>query len=266
MKGAFGNESVLLFFRLQRLPQYYDCFRRMIRRFPVTMALFIGLAITLVALCLLGIWIPNQPSRVTYSIRGIDISHHQREIQWALVQPSEIHFVYVKATEGANFKDDRFSENWTGAGARGILRGAYHFFILGTSGRLQAVNFIATVPAEPNALPPAIDLEFSGYNRNLRPSSEEFQRELAAFWDAVAAHYGKPPVVYTTADFLKQYLAEMPLERLWIREVISRPREPWMLWQYSARGTVPGISTFVDLNVFNGKETNFKRLLQTGGH
>ena len=71
-----------------------------------------------------------------------------------------------------------------------------------------------SVPIYPAALPPAIDLEFSGYNDKQRPSPKESQRELAVFWDAIFAHYRKTPVVYTTADFQKKYLAQMPRERL----------------------------------------------------
>lgn len=107
-----------------------------------------------------------------------------------------------------------------------------------------------------------IDLEFSGYNKERRAAPDEFQRELSAFWDAIFSHYHKTPVVYTTADFQKQYLAEMPIERLWIREVLSTPRQPWTFWQFSPRGRVQGVTTFVDLNVFHGTPEDFAKLIQ----
>src|SRR5947209_1846849 len=145
----------------------------MVRRLSITVALCVTVGLVLFALCWLGAWIPNEPPPAEYPVRGIDVSHHQREIRWELVKASGIHFAYIKATEGADFKDASFAENWSGSAAAAIAHGAYHFFILGTPGELQASNFIATVPTEPNALPPAIDLEISGFNRNHNQSDRK---------------------------------------------------------------------------------------------
>jgi lysozyme len=223
-----------------------------------------GILIVGLALCFFGIWIPNAPSTTQYPIRGIDVSHHQGPIDWAAVKASGIQFAYIKATEGANFTDATFADHWKNSNGAAIARGAYHFFRLGTSGELQAAHFIATVPAEADALPPAIDLEFSGYNKDRRPPPEEFQRDLATFWDAVFAHYRKLPVVYTASDFQKQYLRFMPVERLWIREVVLRPDSGWTFWQFSARGHVRGVPGFVDLNAFHSNTTEFAKLAQAG--
>jgi lysozyme len=223
-------------------------------------ALVVAAALILFGLVFFGIWIPNEPAEAEYPIRGIDVSHHQRDIKWGAVKDSGIGFAYIKATEGADFKDKKFQENWAHADAAGIARGAYHFFTLGTPGGLQAANFIATVPVVAKALPPAIDLEFSGWNTSHPQSAKDFQREFSAFWDALLARYGTEPVVYTTKDFRKQYLAQMPIDRLWIREVIIKPSPPWMFWQFSPRGKVPGVSTFVDLNVFNGSAADLQML------
>lgn len=223
-----------------------------------------AIAIVGLVLCFFGVWIPNEPSRTQYPVRGIDVSHHQGPIDWSAVKSSGIHFAYIKATEGANFTDATFADHWKNSNAAGIAHGAYHFFTLGTSGEIQAAHFIATVPADADALPPAIDLEFSGYNKNRRPPPEEFQHELAIFWDALVAHYRKLPVVYTASDFQKEYLRFMPIERLWIREVVLRPDSRWTFWQFSARGRVRGVPGFVDLNVFHSNTAEFAKLVEAG--
>ena len=228
----------------------------------------IGIAVLIAALivfclCFFGIWVANAPSRTKYPVRGIDVSHHQGAIDWSRVRTNGIQFAYIKATEGTDFKDGNFTENWNAAAAAGIKRGAYHFFRLETSGEAQAANFIATVPNDVDALPPAIDLEFSGHNKSRRPPGEIFQRELSVFWDAIVAHYGKVPVVYTMTDFQRQYLAQMPIERLWIREVILSPRQSWTIWQFSPRGRVRGVGGFVDINAFNGTLADFEKFNQT---
>jgi lysozyme len=234
------------------------------RKFLTVAGCLTALVIVGLALCFFGIWIPNAPSQTRYPVRGIDVSHHQGAIDWAAVKGDGIQFAYMKATEGGSFTDATFADNWRNSNAAGIARGAYHFFTLGTSGELQAAHFIATVPADAAALPPAIDLEFSGYNKNRRPPPEEFQRELAVFWDAIVANYGKLPVVYTASDFQKEYLRFMPVERLWIREVLLRPDSGWTFWQFSPRGRVRGVPGFVDLNVFHSNAAEFAKLAQVG--
>jgi lysozyme len=233
-------------------------FRRVLR----VGACLTGIVIVGLALCFFGIWIPNAPSRSQYPVRGIDVSHHQGKIDWSAVKASGIQFTYIKATEGADFTDATFAQNWRNSNAAGVVRGAYHFFTLGASGQSQAAHFISTVPADADALPPAIDLEFSGHNKDRRPPPEEFRRELAIFWDAVVAHYRKVPVVYTASDFQEQYLRFMPIERLWIRDVVLRPDSGWTFWQFSARGCVRGVRTFVDLNLFHSNAAEFAKLVE----
>ena len=60
-------------------------------------------------------------------IHGIDVSKWQGTVDWAAVRAAGTQFVFIKATEGGDHVDDRFLENWNGAGAVGIPRGAYHF-------------------------------------------------------------------------------------------------------------------------------------------
>jgi lysozyme len=122
---------------------------------------------------------------------------------------------------------------------------------------------MAAVPVDPRALPPAIDLEISGYNVDRTESANDLAKELSVFFDMVSAHYGKSPVIYTTYDFRKRYLKKMSLDRLWIREIIAKPRQNWMFWQFSERGRVQGIEGFVDLDVFHGSGPEFEALLVT---
>jgi lysozyme len=41
-------------------------------------------------------------------VQGLDVSHHQGEIRWGEV-PKSFSFVYIKATEGGDFKDKKFA-------------------------------------------------------------------------------------------------------------------------------------------------------------
>src|SRR5690349_1794050 len=82
-----------------------------------------------------------RPSERRYPYQGIDVSHHQGHIKWAKLPSQGVDFAYIKATEGSDHVDHRFSRNWHAADRAGIHRGAYHFFGLCSSGEAQAANF-----------------------------------------------------------------------------------------------------------------------------
>jgi len=183
---------------------------------------------------------------------GIDVSNHQGEIRWDQVAASNISFAYIKATEGQDFRDRRFAANWAQARAAGIARGAYHFFTLCSSGAAQAKNFLAALPADPDALPPAVDLEFSSCSQ--RPDRATVQSQLRTFVNLVEARVGQPVVIYGLAAFEKAYPIESVLPRdRWRRSLFRRPvRHDWAIWQVSSLTRVKGIDGPVDLDVRRG--------------
>lgn len=235
-----------------------------LRRILTVLAGLVILAVAIGGAYSTGLWIPNHPNAQDYPVRGIDVSNHQGPIQWNLVAQGPVHFVYIKATEGQDFRDARFAENWQGSAAAGLKRGAYHFFTLKSTGLQQAANFIAVVPKDPEALPPVVDVELWG-NAATRLSIPAFQRELSDFMGAVRSHYGREPVIYTANDFRDYFLRGFPKGRLWIRSVITAPRltdsAPWHFWQFSERKRVPGINGFVDQNVFHGDHAAFEAFI-----
>ncbi|MBM9498695.1 glycoside hydrolase family 25 protein [Leptospira sp. 201903071] len=228
------------------------------------MKLRISLAIVLIVILLFGgykaldsgrIWFVY-PSEQKYPIRGIDVSHHQGKIDWDRVPKSEISFVYIKATEGGDFRDPSFAINWKEARQAGFLVGAYHFFTLCKSGAEQAENFIKRVPKESDALPPVIDLEFTG-NCKERPKLQDVQKEIREYLTRIDSYYGKKTILYLTFEFIDQYMGEEFFEHpIWIRDIFKHPNTfsdlSWVLWQYKNRGRILGIEGYVDLNVWNG--------------
>ncbi len=204
-----------------------------------------------------GYWRFNYPGKNSYPIHGIDVSHHQGRIDWNLVKEEGFNFVFVKATEGGNFKDPEFERNWKEASRIGLLKGAYHFFTFCKPGIEQAHNFISTVPLEPNTLPPVIDFEFVG-NCSKRPPKAVILKELFSFIKDIEERYGKRPIIYVTHDSYKQYLeGEIAQYNIWIRDIFFKPKlsdsKTWTFWQYADRGRVRGIKGLVDLNLFAQK-------------
>ncbi|TCL70213.1 GH25 family lysozyme [Rhizobium sp. BK251] len=213
----------------------------------------------------------TSPTLADYPIQGIDVSHHQGAIDWrALAAQPNVRFAIMKATEGGDHRDTRFAENWKAARDAGIVRGAYHFFTFCRPGREQAWNVISTVPVEQDALPIAIDLEFTG-NCGKVPTLDELSAEINAFFAELNGIYSGKPIFYLDQQFFDQYLkgneARFPDHYIWLRSIAQEPRpgdcHDWSIWQFADNGTLDGIDGPVDLNAFCPSETDFSHLFPT---
>ncbi len=198
----------------------------------------------------------NHPDKKEFPLAGIDISHHQRRIDWLEIRKLGLSFVVIKATEGATYKDSLFHYNYKTSKAEGYKTGAYHFYRFCRGGAEQAQNFIEQVPVDSTDFPPVVDLEKGG-NCKTDLSNEAFMAEIQTHLDVLEKHYGKRPILYVTLEFYREYLSSALLDYpLWIRDIRRKPTlEPgreWVIWQYANRARVRGINKFVDLNVING--------------
>ena len=208
-----------------------------------------------------GIAVPNN-----FIIHGIDVSHHQDNINWDLVQSMEVKnikigFAFIKATEGIGRVDSHFNQNWFKSKDAGMCRGAYHFFLATKSGKLQAQNFIDVVELKPGDLPPVLDVE-----QTYGVSNEKLRKEVKAFLQTTEDYFGVKPIIYTNVDFYRQYLdGSFDDYPLWVAHYLQqdtpRIKRNWLFWQYSEAGRVNGILYKVDFNVFNGDSAAFKNLL-----
>ena len=219
--------------------------RRVVLIFVVSV-LLIAAAMILVP-ALRDRWRPWGPGWV----QGIDVSHHQGEVDWPVVAADGVHFAWIKATEGGDWVDPRFAENWEAAGRAGVPRGAYHFFTFCKPGAVQADNFLRTVPSAEAELPPVVDLEYGG-NCARRPDTATLGVELEQFMDTVQAATGQRPMVYVTGELIRDHIALLVGERLWVRAIhhplgMEAPL-PAAVWQYSNIGRVDGIEGRVDRN------------------
>lgn len=226
------------------------------------MKLFCKTTLAIAILCCIQASSPG-PQTSGYAIHGIDISHHQGYINWNAVDTENIFFAFMKATEGGNFKDKRFQQNWTAAKKTSLRRGAYHFFSFFKTGKEQAKNYIGSVKLTANDLPPVVDLEYGRYTEKNRPKASTIVKELRVMLQTFHRYYGKRPILYCTYNcynlYVKGIFDEYPI---WIRDTQNgQPQltKQWAFWQYSAKGRIAGIQGNVDLNVFYGSLQNFYR-------
>ncbi len=204
-----------------------------------------------------------------HPVHGIDASRHQPEIDWRTARESGVTFAWLKATEGGDILDPAFRDNWRAARRAGVAHGAYHFFYHCRAAAEQARWFIRNVPRDANALPPVLDLEWTPFSPTctIRRSPSVIRSEARIFLQAIEAHYGKRPLIYTSIDFYRDnQLWRVGSYDFWLRSVAAHPDEiyggrPWTFWQYSATGSVPGIPGEVDLNTFNGSAAQWQAWL-----
>ena len=200
-----------------------------------------------------------------YKIHGIDISHYQGEVDWKRLKQTRqgqfpVQFIFMKATEGGDYSDDKFIANFDSAKVHGFIRGAYHFYNPKTDANKQADFFINSVKLEPGDLPPVLDIEKKG--RDVK----KLQQDLKIWLRKVENHYGVKPIIYASYKFKTKYLNDSVFDSYpyWIAHYYVdsvRYQGEWKFWQHTDVGTLPGIEDKVDLNIFNGSFSDLKGLL-----
>ena len=203
-----------------------------------------------------------------YTVHGIDISHYQGDIDWNLLEKTRqgqfpINFVFMKATEGGDYPDDKFVANFDSARAHGFIRGAYHFYNPKTDAVKQADFFIQSVKLELGDLPPVLDIEKKGKD------IKKLQQDLKVWLRKVESHYGVKPIIYASYKFKTRYLNDSVFDSYpyWIAHYYVdsvQYQGEWKFWQHTDVGTLPGIEEKVDLNIFNGSLLELKSLLVPG--
>ena len=187
---------------------------------------------------------------------GIDVSEYQGTIDWTKVDTLEskyaIRFAFIRATVGMDRVDQAFEENWLGAKKNKLIRGAYHYYRPNENSLEQAALFIKTVHLHKGDLPPVLDIEKLSENQSMARLKIGLRRWL----EAVEAHYKMKPIIYTGEKYYDDFLKEEFSDYLfWIanynfyREKI---KDDWLFWQFTEKGTVPGIKGNVDVNIYNG--------------
>lgn len=187
--------------------------------------------------------------------RGIDVSYYQETIEWKRVRRAGVLFAFIRVSDGTTVPDSQFAANWDGAHKAGVLRGAYQYFRPDQNATAQADLMIAALRKDRGELPPVIDVETDGGK-----SPAAIERAVRTWVARVRDRLGVDPIVYTGPDFwtTKVASADLTTQALWLAHYTTNcPTVPlqwreWTFWQFTDRGTVPGIEGPVDLDLFAG--------------
>lgn len=195
------------------------------------------------------------------NIRGIDVSHHQGNIDWMQIRAAGIQFVYIKSTEGVTYQDPKFKEHYTGAKRAGLKIGFYHYARPYNDPRKEVANLLETTKDFPHDLPFALDIE---------TNEDKFNRDhttnFCLLWlQEIEKLTGETPIIYTYTHFARNYLGpELIHWPVWIAHYgTDRPGDngiwgSWAIFQYTSDGSLPGYNGRLDMNVMEASFLRWK--------
>ncbi|MFR9166215.1 MAG: glycoside hydrolase family 25 protein [Dysgonomonas sp.] len=210
--------------------------------------------------------ISNEFDRQEFTVKGVDLSHHNPIIDWATVSDQDISFVYLKATGGVKHLDRNYPYNYKSAKSNNLRTGSYHFYLFGVSGRKQARHFINTAKVETGDLIPAIDIEHSGDNPYSKDSTYNnlVIAELKNLENALYEYYGVRPILYTNRECYKLYVQNNFSENyIWLCDLKNKPSDinNWIIWQFSHTGKLGEVKENIDLNYFRYSHDQLNKIL-----
>lgn len=197
---------------------------------------------------------------------GIDVSSHQKEVDWQAVAASGIQFAMIRAgyrgyTQGSLNVDPYFERNIRGALAAGLDVGIYFFSQAVTVDEAieEARYTMELISGYPITYPVVFDWERQDKDnsRTRNTSTDAITAAAVAFCETVKKAgytpmmYASPSKVYNTLGDSMGYLTGYPF---WLAHYTknmapSSYRYDFDMWQYTSSGRVPGVQGNVDMNI-----------------
>ena len=210
--------------------------------------------------------------------RGVDVSAHQKEVDWWRVAATGMDFAMIRAgyrgyTSGGIVKDAWFDANMRGALANGLQVGVYFFSqaLTPREAEEEARQLLEWIRDYPVTYPVVFDWEEQDKegSRTQGTDGNTVTACALAFCKVIEdagylpMTYGSPRKVYSGGIQL-EYLQDYPF---WLAHYTKDTaptsfRYNYQMWQYSSTGQVDGIEGNVDLNICLTSWTDWKN----GGH
>lgn len=184
--------------------------------------------------------VKNSTDTVLY---GIDISRYQGNLVTEITTADGLHFAICKATQGVTYVDPEFRLNWQTITEKGLIRGAYHFYVCSDDPVQQAQHFSETISDIKNDdIAPVLDIEQGSMSSTTNVA--QMQKDILIFLQNVEKQTGRKPILYTDYAFAQQYLLSPAFAAydLWLAEYSGAPQpkvpETWKtkgykIWQKS---------------------------------
>ena len=198
--------------------------------------------------------------------RGLDVSAHQKEIDWRRVAATGMDFAMIRAgyrgyTQGTIRKDEYFDYNMRNALANGLEVGVYFFSqaLTPAEAEEEARLVLEWIQDYPVTYPVVFDWERQDKDdsRTQGAGGNTVTACALAFCKVISdagytpMTYGSPSKIYKDSLMLDR-LQEYPAFWLAHYTIDTAPtsfRYRYNMWQYTSSGRVDGIEGNVDLNI-----------------
>ena len=197
----------------------------------------------------------------TESVLGIDVSEWRDDINWQKVKEAGVEFAMIRVgwrgSEQGVLKEDTCAQaNYAGASAAGIKVGAYFFSqAITVAEAVEEANYLVDLIKDWNVeMPVVFDWEYiDETSRTAKVDQRTLTDCSKAFCDAVKAAGYEPMIYFNISHSLERiYIRELTGYKFWLAYYDTTLLYPYKIdmWQYTETGTVPGISTNVDINLY----------------
>lgn len=186
---------------------------------------------------------------------GIDVSEWQGTINFEKVKEAGIDIVYIRASEGRNYIDPYFRENYEKAKTNELKTGFYHYLTARTEeeARAEAEFFVGNINGTETECKLAMDFESFG-----DLSVEEINQISKVFLERVQELSGKECVIYSDAYNAREVFDEELAQKyaIWVADYfVEEPANngkwsSWVGFQFTDRGRINGIDGNVDRDKF----------------
>ena len=204
--------------------------------------------------------------------KGIDVSKWNGTIDWKKVKADGIDYVIIRGGFGNATVDPQFESYIQGASDAGLKIGVYWFSYATsvTKAKEEAAKCLETIAPYRDKItyPVFYDFEYDSvdYAKKLGITiTKDLSSKMADEFLTAIKNAGYITGIYTNKDFGDKYFYEDMLfaNNLWIAQYSSACTYniPYMMWQYTDKGTINGIGTssepaYFDMNYTYLKPTN----------
>lgn len=189
---------------------------------------------------------------------GIDVSHHQGKIDWAQVKASGVEFAIIRVgyrgqTSGGIYEDAYFKTNMKGAIANGIKVGVYFYStaINENEALEEAVWVVKKIAPYSITYPVVYDFEDFNAKRCINVDGAQATSNALTYLNFVKAN-GYEPMMYASKNDITKRMSRSSFNcKFWLAHYTSQTDYTGNvnMWQYTSKGTVPGISGWTDMNI-----------------
>ena len=198
-------------------------------------------------------------------LKGIDVSEHQKDIDWAQVAEENLDFAYVRLgrrgyTEGGLFLDENFERNIRGAASIGLKTGVYFFSqAVNVAEAMEEAEFVLDAVKDYDvSLPIVFDWEAQKTeDSRTKDISGETATDCAVAFCETIRQAGYEPCIYffRIPGYYLYDQARIQQYQTWFALPCTPPDVTFPsfyyhfnMWQYSQNASIRGIPVETDLD------------------